>query len=93
MAVHVTTSLSGISSNSVRASLIRPLSKYDVMRFVAKMDGLIRVLCGFCWVQDLWDHTREFVTTGGILLKWKVEVAVDDSSFLAFILLSHSLSK
>lgn len=39
MADQATTSLSGISSNMLRASLTRPASKYDLMTLVARNEG------------------------------------------------------
>lgn len=50
----MTTSLSGISLNRLQASLVRPLSKYDLMRFVAQKDGPFGVKGGFdCKVELL----------------------------------------
>lgn len=67
MAVHTTTSRSGISSNRVRASLVRPLSKYDLMMLVAKMEGRLGWKGGLgCWVVQFWVHWREFLIVGGI---------------------------
>lgn len=56
IAVHVTTSLHGISSNSLRASLINPLSKHDLIKFVAKILGLFGKNDGFEWVVKFRAH-------------------------------------
>lgn len=52
----MTTSLSGISSNRIQASFVRPLSKYDLMRFVAQMDGPFAVKDGFDCKEELLVH-------------------------------------
>lgn len=61
MVVQATTSLSGISSNSVRASLIRPLSKYVLRRPVAKIEGGFGKNGGFEWGGSIAAQRREFL--------------------------------
>lgn len=66
MAVHETTSLSGISSNRVRASLVNPVSKYDLRIFVAKIDGTFGKKGELEWALQFWTECRECRTIGGI---------------------------